>query len=216
MSFIALQGNQGKMWDNSISSRALPFKMVLFWKTIIKVHTVEPKQNGINGIQEFNCDIWITFSFVGGLTGGSPARHRGVLRVKLCCPNPSQAGCGLAQAGSVLHPTEILIVILLASAAGWDFQDSGSNSRNLPLSWLLFCWPGVGRLDGEKTGHKGANIVGDHVPSLPLFLLYSPSHRVRSPFGTCAEDRSQSLMALYFYYAHLYNRHRNFQHCESN
>lgn len=182
------------MWDHSlssnvVSSRALPAKMVLFWKTIIKIHRVEPKQTVRNGIQEFNCDIRITSSLVGGLTRGSPACHLGVPRVQLCCPNPSRARCVLASAGRAVHPTEILIGILLASPAGRDFQDSGGNSRNLPLTWQLFHWPDLERLGREKTGHRGANIGSDQDPSLPRFLFPSPS---LSGFGTSVEDRAIS------------------------
>lgn len=152
------------------------------------------------------------FSFGAGgedgvweVTWGGPACRLGVLRVLPCCPKPSWAGCGLAPAGRIVHPSEILIVILQASAAGWHFQDSRNNSRNLPLSWQPFCWPDLGRLDWEKTRHKGANREsGQSQPaSLSLPLPKPKGKDFSSPFGNSVEDRSQPLMPLYFDYAYL-------------
>lgn len=71
------------------------------------------------------------------LTRWATALHLGVLRV-FAVQSPPGLTVVWHQLVGIVHPTEILVAILLASAAGWDFQDGGSNSKNLPLSWQLF------------------------------------------------------------------------------
>lgn len=107
-------------------------------------YTVKPSQNAINGIQESNFDVWVTVGVCELLCGGgdlltwwATALHLGVLRV-FAIQSPPGLAVVWHQLVEVVHPTEILVAILLASAAGWDFQDSGSNSKNLPPSWQLF------------------------------------------------------------------------------
>lgn len=85
-------------------------------------------------------------------------------------PNPGLAVVCHQLAG-VVHPTEILMVIFLASIPGWDFQDSGSNSRNLPLGWQLFCWPDLGDWTGRQDIKKPTCRVTTSQPASP-----SPPH----------------------------------------
>lgn len=80
-------------------------------------------------------------------------------------PGPHLGSQGLGSSFLGCLPAEMLVVVPLACVIGEDFQDSGSDSRNLPVCWQIY-WPGLESLGWEKTGWKG----GWWLPAILIFL----------------------------------------------
>lgn len=87
------------------------------------------------------------------------------VRAPVCCPAPTWGPKDLAPASWGCLPAEMLVVVPLACVIREDFQDSGSDSRNLPVCWQIY-WPGLESLGWEKIGWKG----GWWLPAILIFL----------------------------------------------
>lgn len=194
-----------------VISRVLPFKMVLFWKAIIKVHI----QSNPAKCQPSKWDPRIQLQHMSYSGGVDMMQHS----------LPSWEFWGLAvaskpllgwlwfkhQVAGVVHPFKILMVILLVSAAGWNFQNRGSNSRNLPwlpallLAWLWADW--TGRRQDIKEAHTRWPLLSlPHLPSTPQAEDEDCSQEQEAEWRRVINP----LIASHLYCAHIYNRNRWF------